>query len=328
MTLKNLKTYARFARQNSRRFLDQQIRDARTPIPPAPHKPEPATWSDDNLTVAWLGHATVLINFYGTWLLTDPALQSHVGVNLAGVTIGPRRLIQPALRVNELPSLHGVLVSHAHMDHCDLGTLKRLPRHTHTIVQRGNRDLVRRFREVSELDWGEAVEIDGARIEAIEVRHWGARRLTDKHRGYGGFLVTKNNRSLVFGGDTAYTRAFAPLRHRDSRIELAILPIGAYDPYIYAHANPEQAWQMRKEMNATYILPMHHSTFQLGREPWGEPMRRLYKAAGDEHWRVCMNQPGESWVLPTEEASQRQKDVQQWGHPTNRDMNSLHSPLL
>lgn len=251
------------------------------------------------MTVAWLGHATVLINFYGTWLLTDPVLRSRIGINIAGLTLGMRRLVQPALSIKELPPLDAVLVSHSHMDHCDLGTLSRLPRQTHTVVQRGNRDLVRRFRRTSELKWGEAAEINGARIEAVEVNHWGARRLTDKHRGYGGFLVTKNDRALVFGGDTAYTNAFARLRGR-ARIDLAILPIGAYDPYIYAHASPEQAWAMRDEMGAKYILPMHHSTFRLSREPVTEPIERMLRVAGDERWRVAVQEPGQTWVLPEE----------------------------
>jgi L-ascorbate metabolism protein UlaG (beta-lactamase superfamily) len=295
----DLKIYARFARQHARRFLAQRVHEARTPIPPAPHKPVPASWSDDRLTLAWLGHATVLMNFYGTWLLTDPALRSHIGVRLAGMTIGPRRIVQPALSIAELPPLDAVLVSHAHMDHCDLGTLRRLPRQTRAIVQRGNHDLMRRFRQVDDLAWGETVEVNGARIESIEVNHWGARRLTDRHRGYGGFLITKNGRSLVFGGDTAYTNAFARLRRRRrAQIDLAILPIGAYDPYVYAHANPEQAWQMRREMNATYILPMHHSTFRLSREPVKEPIQRLFAAAGDERWRIALSEPGQTWTLP------------------------------
>ena len=293
----DLKIYARFARQHARRFLAQRVHEARTPIPSAPHKPVPASWSDDHLTLAWLGHATVLMNFYGTWLLTDPALRSHIGVRLAGMTIGPRRIVHPALSIAELPPLDGVLVSHAHMDHCDLGTLRRLPRQTRAVVQRGNHDLMRRFRQVDDLAWGEAVEVNGARIESIEVNHWGARRLTDRHRGYGGFLITKNGRALVFGGDTAYTNAFARLRGRRTRIDLAILPIGAYDPYVYAHANPEQAWQMRREMNATYILPMHHSTFRLSREPVTEPIKRLFAAAGDESWRIALSEPGQTWTL-------------------------------
>lgn len=298
VTPAQLKTYTRFVRQHARGFIAQRMREARTPIPPAAHKPVPVSWSDERLTVAWLGHATVLINFYGTWLLTDPALRTHVGVHVAGVTIGPRRIVRPALSISELPPLDAVLVSHAHMDHCDLGTLRRLPRATHAIVQRGNSDLVRRFKRVSELAWGETVEINGTRIEAIEVNHWGARKLTDSHRGYGGFLLTKRERALVFGGDTAYTKSFARLRRHRAQIDLAILPIGAYNPYVYAHANPEQSWAMRREMNAAYILPMHHSTFRLSREPIKEPIARLYAAAGQERWRIALSEPGQTWTMP------------------------------
>ncbi|HEX8707219.1 MAG TPA: MBL fold metallo-hydrolase, partial [Pyrinomonadaceae bacterium] len=128
---------------------------------------------------------------------------------------------------------------------------------------------------------------------------WGARRLTDKHRGYGGFLLTKHGRSVLFAGDTAYTKAFARLRER-ARIELAILPIGAYDPYINVHANPEQSWAMSREMNAAYMLPMHHSTFRLSREPVEEPVERLLAAAGEERWRVALTEPGQTWTLPAE----------------------------
>jgi L-ascorbate metabolism protein UlaG (beta-lactamase superfamily) len=308
VTPENLKVYARFARQHAGRFLKDRVRESRTRIPPAPHRPAPDGWSDERVTVAWLGHATVLMNFYGTWLLTDPVLRSRVGVNVARLmTFGPRRIVRPALNVRELPPLDGVLVSHAHMDHCDLPTLRSLPRAAHAVVQRGNRDLVRRFRQVSDLAWGEAVEVKGVRIEAIEVNHWGARRLTDRHRGYGGFLMTKNGRAVVFGGDTAYTRAFARLRPR-LKIDLAILPIGAYDPYIHAHANPEQSWAMSREMDASFILPMHHSTFRLSREPDAEPIERLLAAAGDERWRIAWREPGETWVMPEDEEMPERPD--------------------
>ena len=307
ITPENLKVYARFARQHARRFVAERVREARTSVPPAPHRPQPAEWSDERLTVAWLGHATTLINFYGTWLLTDPVLRSRIGVHLAGVTLGPRRLVRPALSIRELPRLDAVLISHSHMDHCDLPTLRRLPHQSHAVVQQGNRDLVRRFQSASDLAWGESVEVAGARIEAIEVNHWGARTLTDRHRGYGGFLIEKNGRALVFGGDTAYTNAFARLRSR-TKVDLAILPIGAYDPWIYAHANPEQSWAMRREMGATYILPMHHSTFKLSREPTKEPITRLFNVAGDEDWRIALSEPGQTWVMPEEETQHLQDE--------------------
>src|ERR687884_323022 len=205
VSVKDLKTYTSFARRFAGKFVRDRVAESRVPVLPAPHRPEPTTWSDERLTVAWLGHATVLINFYGTWLLTDPALRLRVGVRVGGVTLGPRRLVRPFARVDELA-------------------------------------------------WGESTQVNGARVEAIEVNHWGARKLTDKHRGYGGFLVEKRGRALVFGGDTAYTHAFARLRRRDTRIALAALPIGAYDPYVYVHANPEQSWAMAREMGADYIL--------------------------------------------------------------------------
>jgi L-ascorbate metabolism protein UlaG (beta-lactamase superfamily) len=296
MTPEKIKTYARFARQHARSFLAQRFAEAGKPIADAPYRPQPASWDDESLTVSWLGHATVLINFYGTWLLTDPALRAHVGVQVAGLAIGPRRIVLPALSIKDLPPIDAVLLSHAHMDHSDLGTLKRLPRKAEAVVQHGNADLVRRFRRVHALHWGESVEMKGARIESIKVNHWGARKLTDKHRGYGGFLITKHGRSLVFGGDTAYTNAFAPLASR-AQIDLAMLPIGGYDPYIHAHANPEQAWAMRREMDAKYILPMHHSTFRLSREPVKEPIKRLLSAAGEERWRIALTEPGQTWTM-------------------------------
>jgi L-ascorbate metabolism protein UlaG (beta-lactamase superfamily) len=254
----------------------QPHRRAKSTCPPraAPHRPDPARWPDDRATFAWLGHATVLANLHGA-----------------------RRLIAPALRPKELPDIDLLLLSHAHMDHTDLGTLRSLGRDVHVIVQPGNRDLVRRFRRVEELAWGERTTVDGTEIESVEVRHWGARLIADRHRGYGGYLLRRGGRTVLFAGDTAYTHSFAPLAKRGP-IDLAILPIGAYDPWIANHASPEQAWQMAREMGARYVLPVHHSTFRLSREPVDEPIGRLLKAAGAERHRVVVTGVGETWSLP------------------------------
>jgi L-ascorbate metabolism protein UlaG (beta-lactamase superfamily) len=269
------------------------------PVLPALHHPSPGTWANDALTVSWLGHATVLINFLGDWLLTDPVLEQRIGIGRGFAKLGPRRLIQPALRARELPRLNAVLLSHAHMDHTDLGTLARLPRSTPVVVQPGNRDLVRRFRSVHELAWGSSAEIGDLRLESVEVRHWGARMITDRHRGYGGYLVEKAGRRVVFAGDTAYTDAFARLREHGP-VDLAILPIGAYDPWIYNHASPEEAWRMARMLGAEYVLPVHHSTFRLSREPVDEPLERLLAAAGEERWRVVGREVGATWRMPSE----------------------------
>lgn len=267
-----------------------------------PHRPDPSTWPDDRLTVAWLGHATVLLNMYGTWVLTDPALETRVGIGCGIAKVGPRRLVRPALRAKELPRTDLLLLSHAHMDHTDLGTLRRLPREVPTIVQRGNRDLVRRFRHVEELEWGQRTETAGVRIESIEVRHWGARMVTDRHRGYGGYLLERAGRTVFFAGDTAYTEKLGVLRERT--VNLAILPIGAYDPWIANHASPEEAWRMFRAIGAEYVLPIHHSTFRLSREPMDEPLLRFLAAAGSERWRVVCREIGETWTHPAGGANQ------------------------
>jgi L-ascorbate metabolism protein UlaG (beta-lactamase superfamily) len=266
----------------------------------APHRPDPRSWPNTQLTVAWLGHATVLINFHGSWVLTDPALERRIGLGRGLAKLGPKRLIEPALRASELPPLDLVLLSHAHMDHTDLGTLCRLPADTPVVVQTGNRDLVRRFRRVNELAWGEETEIHGVRIESTESRHWGARMITDTQRGYGGYLLQKQGRTVLFAGDTAYTDALTPLGRR-GHIDLAILPIGAYDPWIANHASPEQAWAMFKALGAVYVLPVHHSTFRLSREPPDEPIRRFLAAAGEERWRVVGGEVGATAAIPPAE---------------------------
>jgi L-ascorbate metabolism protein UlaG (beta-lactamase superfamily) len=286
-----------YARRYAHSAVRQRQRELFTSIPPAPHRPHPASWPDDRLTAAWLGHATVLLNLFGSRILTDPALEARVGIGRGLAKLGPRRLIAPALRPRELPPLDLLLLSHAHMDHTDLGTLRSLPRELPVLVQRGNRDLVRRFRNVTELAWGESVEVAGVHVESVEVRHWGARMVTDNHRGYGGFLLRKAGRTVVFAGDTAYTDAFDRLRARGP-IDLAILPIGAYDPWIYNHASPEQAWRMFRGLGAEYLLPIHHSTFRLSREPLDEPVRRLLAVAGNERWRVTLTEVGQTWSFP------------------------------
>jgi L-ascorbate metabolism protein UlaG (beta-lactamase superfamily) len=296
LDLTPFRSYAGAARCWMHDILLDHPRDLFHGIPPAPQRPNPSTWRADTITAAWLGHATVLLNFFGTWILTDPVLQPRIGVALAGLTMGPRRLVAPGLRVEELPSPDLLLVSHAHMDHLDLGTLQRLPEATPTITSHDVRDLLARFGTVQELRWGEKTRLGAITVEGTPAKHWGARSITDTWRGYGGFLLEREGKTILFVGDTARTEVFREF-HRRGGVDLAIMPIGAYDPWIDNHASPEEAWAMTEEMGARYVMPVHHSTFRLSREPADEPIRRFLAAAGNQRGRVVLTEVGATWEL-------------------------------
>ena len=296
MTTRRIGSRLAFVRRYAAAALAERRREARTPVLPAPERPDPARWPDDRLTLSWLGHATVLANFFGHRVVTDPALEPRVGIGRGIAKVGPRRLVAPALGARDLPPLDTLLLSHAHMDHTDLGTLSRLRRDLHAIVQRGNGDLARRFDRVTELEWGERTGT-ALEVEATPARHWGARMIKDTHRGFGGFLLRRGARTILFAGDTAYTDVLTPLGRRE-RIDVAILPIGAYDPWINAHASPEEAWRMFEALGARWLLPIHHATFRLSREPVGEPLERLIAAAGRERHRIVGSTIGSTWTLP------------------------------
>ena len=291
------------ARRWVRRLWRELAIESWRPIAPAFAKPVPAEWSDAHMTLAWLGHATVLLNFYGITILTDPALFPRIGIRLPGFTIGPKRLTAPALTVHELPKIDIVLLSHAHFDHFDLRTLHRFDHSTKVVTAPRTRDLLRwtRLRDVTELRWGERISIKTSTgnidVVAFRVKHWGARVQRDEYRGYNGYVLERDGRRIVFGGDTAMTDSFAGLREK-GRVDLAIMSIGCYNPWIRTHCDPEQAVQMANDAGAQFIMPVHHQTFRLSFEPFREPIERFENALRDQPERIALREIGETFVLP------------------------------
>jgi L-ascorbate metabolism protein UlaG (beta-lactamase superfamily) len=273
------------------------------PISPASAKPEPSKWSDRQVTLAWIGHSTVLINFFGITILTDPVLVPRIGIRLPGFTIGPKRLIAPALSFDELPKIDLVLLSHAHFDHLDLRTLGCFDRTTRVITARATSDLLKRtrFLEVSELDWGESKTFNTAageiHITAFSVKHWGARMQRDMYRSYNGYLIERDGRRIIFAGDTSMTENFAALRGHGP-IDIAIMAIGAYNPWIHSHCTPEQAVQMADAAGARFVVPVHHQTFRLSFEPLREPIQRFEAALSKTPERIALRKIGQTFVLP------------------------------
>jgi L-ascorbate metabolism protein UlaG (beta-lactamase superfamily) len=276
------------------------------PIAPAFAKPEPSKWSDARVTAAWIGHATVLINVFGITILTDPVLFPRIGIRLPGFTIGPKRLTAPALQFHELPRIDLILLSHAHFDHFDLRTLRRFNKTTTVVTAPNTADLLRwtRLRDITELCWGEQKSLNtvagAVSITAFEVKHWGARTQRDTHRGYNGYLIesrARGKRRILFGGDTAMTDSFAKLRY-DGEIDLAIMSIGAYNPWIQSHCTPEQAVAMATAAGARFIMPVHHQTFRLSFEPLREPIERFQAALSETPERIALREIGQTFALP------------------------------
>src|SRR5688572_27982606 len=202
------------------RTFARMIFDGRgAPLPPTA-RPRPHAWSDNDITGSCLGHSTVLMNFLGVRILTDPVFSTRVGLGFQPLVLGPKRHLRPALRPREFLAPDVIILSHAHFDHFDVASLRKFSRDTPVITARHTGDLLRRwrFRDIHELAWGEHIKLTtraGAiRVEAIEVAHWGARLIRDAHRGYNGYVIEREGASVCFAGDTAYTRAFARINSR------------------------------------------------------------------------------------------------------------------
>jgi L-ascorbate metabolism protein UlaG (beta-lactamase superfamily) len=236
----------------------------------------------------------MLLRVGGMTILTDPVLGNRVGVGLGVCTGGPRRLVAPALSIRELPNLDLILLSHAHYDHLDRPTLARLPKNVPVVTSHQTADLVTDlgYKDVRELRWGESTTLGPLQLTAHEVAHWGARTFYDHHRGYNAYTIEAAGRRILFGGDTAYHDGFDGL----PPVDLAILGIGGYKPYVHAHATPEQALAMADHVRAERIIGMHHSTFRLSWEPPGEAMERLLTAIGSDAERVVAREIGATWA--------------------------------
>src|SRR5713101_6772060 len=230
------------------------------------------------LGVTFIGHSSFLLQVDGRKVLIDPVFSKRL--------ILLRRQRRPGVLMEELPPIDLVLLTHAHMDHLDLASLRRVVRATRrltgrapeVVVPRGVEDLVESlgFSQVHRLEWWEPVEVQGLKVTMTPCRHWGARMFRDVHRGYGGYVVEGGDQSVYHSGDTAYFEGFREIGRR-LKPEVALLPIGAYfpDSYRSVHTSPEEAVRAFVELRAEQMVPMHYGTFRLGREPMDEPLKRL-----------------------------------------------------
>jgi L-ascorbate metabolism protein UlaG (beta-lactamase superfamily) len=237
----------------------------------------------DSLT--WLGHAAFLIRLGGRTVLVDPFLSERASP-VAG--IGPRRHAGPSIAVDQLPRIDALVISHNHYDHLDLRTIRRLPakESVRVIVPAGLGPLLREsgFSDVTELRWGESASLDGLRILSVPAVHFSSRGLFDRDKTlWSGYVFESPLKRVYFAGDTAYhDTLFKQLRRTLGPIDVALVPIGAYEPrrlMADVHVTPEQAVELGRDMGAATLVGMHWGTIVLSTEPPFEAPFR-FRAAG------------------------------------------------
>jgi len=273
-------------------------------IPVEPRRP-PHIGPDD-VVVTFVGHATFLIQVASINLLTDPVYSERASpVSFAG----PRRVRAPGVRFDDLPAISLVLLSHNHYDHCDLATLRALDRRfqPRLVAPVGNGRLLRSagIRQVEEIDWWQSASAAPLPVTLTPAQHFSARSMLDRNRAlWGGFLIAAGSRRILFAGDSGYGPHFREVAARLGPFDLALLPIGAYEPRWFMkdiHMNPAEAVQAHLDLAARRSLAMHFGTFQLTPEGIDEPVRELAKALRErsvpaEQFRGA--EVGESVSLP------------------------------
>jgi len=231
---------------------------------------------EHSATVTWVGHATVAVHDDADVFLTDP--------HWSGRALVPRRVVPPGVPIESIPPDAFALISHNHYDHLDAETVERLPETLAWFVPVGLADWFRaRGRaRVIELDWWQSVSHGRWTITCLPSQHWSRRIEQGVNESlWCAWLIDSGERRYFFAGDTGYFAGFAEFGRRFGPIDLALLPIGAYEPrwfMRYQHLNPPDAVRVVEELRARHMVAIHWGTFDLTDEPLDLPPQALAAA--------------------------------------------------
>tara|TARA_R110002050_G_scaffold660_7_gene4601 strand:+ start:3366 stop:4436 length:1071 start_codon:yes stop_codon:yes gene_type:complete len=247
------------------------------------HTPDPNV-----AQVTWIGHSTVLLQYQGINILTDPVFSDRAS---PFAHIGPKRYSPPGLAIDQLPKINIILLSHNHYDHCDIESLRQIGKEPTYIVPLKNASLLKEagIDSCIEMDWDQFAEVNGVKIVHTPSYHWSSRKISDrKEMLWGGYALTfPNGFKFYFVGDSGWNeQLFAEMGEKYGPFDLGLIPIGAYDPRDFmkaAHVNPEEAVLIKQTMGIKQAIAIHWGTFVLTAEPVDEPPKRL---------RIALEQAG------------------------------------
>ena len=260
------------------------------------------------VSVTWIGHATLLIQMGGINILTDP----HFSQRAFPVQwLGPQRRVALPVALSELPRIDLVVISHSHYDHLDRDTVQALRSQPGGsplfLVPLG---LERWMREegvtrVERFNWWESRELLGVRIDFVPVHHWSQRTALDRNTTlWGGWLIRSPDFRFLFMGDTGYSGDFADIGARFGGVDLAAIPVGAYEPRWFMkdqHVDPAEAVKIHQDVRAVQSVGIHWGTFELTDEPLDAPigaLPRALDAAGVARSRFVLMRHGETRLFP------------------------------
>ncbi len=262
----------------------------RIDAPPAPERVQielSSEWQDKDFAAddyaVWIGHSTFLIKHKNLTVLTDPVFSKRAS---PFSWIGPKRLIPPAIPMAELPKVDVILISHNHYDHLDIKSIKKIQARNSSLqvfVPKGDMRLLKKrgIRNVFEFGWWDSKPLDSVDFIFTPAQHWSGRGVFDRNKSWwGGWLIKTKLKSIFHAGDTGYSQDFLKIRSKFGPIDVAFLPIGAFEPRWFMsgqHVDPTEALKIAADLEVTKAYGMHWGTFILTDEAVLEPRKQLIK---------------------------------------------------
>jgi L-ascorbate metabolism protein UlaG (beta-lactamase superfamily) len=238
----------------------------------------------DRIQITWAGHSTFFIQVDGANILTDPIFNDRSSPFSFG---GIRRVVPPGMKLEDLPPIHVVVISHNHYDHLDKHTVDRLGNKPTYFVPLGLAQWLKteKIENIVELDWWQVSSSAGLKFHSVPVQHFSGRTPFDRNKTlWAGWVIEGKTGKIFFAGDTGYSPVFKEIAERFGPMNISIIPIGTYRPRWFmkpVHVDPPQAVQIHRDLNSHQSIASHWGTFKLSDEPIAEPPRYLEKALRD-----------------------------------------------